>query len=163
MRASAAGRLERVIAARLGPGEDLLEGIVGLCAEHGVWDGCVLMGMGSLREARIYNPVPSPAEGGGLKFRYPTEPQTCGGAQGALELLSVEGTIWHTDAGEIKGHIHISFSAADGHVTGGHIVPGCTVLTTAELVIGAFGGVDMVHRPDAEAGVPLLTPQAKNY
>jgi predicted DNA-binding protein with PD1-like motif len=34
-------------------------------------------------------------------------------------------------------HVHISVSDRTGHTTGGHLMPGSLVYTTAEIVIGA--------------------------
>jgi predicted DNA-binding protein with PD1-like motif len=37
--------------------------------------------------------------------------------------------------------LHISISDGDGKTTGGHLVPGCKIYTTAEIVIGVFDDV----------------------
>jgi len=35
-------------------------------------------------------------------------------------------------------HLHISISDKDGRTIGGHLVSGCKIYTTAEMVIAAF-------------------------
>ena len=50
--------------------------------------------------------------------------------KGFFEIVSVMGTI------SINGiHAHISISDADGMVSGGHLLEGCKIHTTAEVAI----------------------------
>jgi len=37
--------------------------------------------------------------------------------------------------------LHISISQGDGKTIGGHLVPGCKIYTTAEMVLGVFEDV----------------------
>ena len=52
-------------------------------------------------------------------------------APGPLEILSLSGTL-----GAGGAHLHLSVSDAAGAVTGGHLLHGSTVRTTAEIVLG---------------------------
>jgi predicted DNA-binding protein with PD1-like motif len=38
-------------------------------------------------------------------------------------------------------HLHIAISDSEGKTTGGHLVTGCRIYTTAEIVIAVFEGV----------------------
>lgn len=49
---------------------------------------------------------------------------------GPLEIVSVTGTLSDTTM-----HVHMSVSDSSGKTTGGHLVAGCKVFTTIELVI----------------------------
>lgn len=51
--------------------------------------------------------------------------------QGKFEVVSLIGTL------ELQGeHLHLAVSDDNGVMTGGHLMPGCTVRTTLELVLG---------------------------
>jgi uncharacterized protein len=102
---------------RLRPGEDLLESIDLFVAEQNIQAGCVLSGVGSLTHALLR-----------LANRDFTSP-----FEGHFEIVSITGTV--TVAGS---HLHISISDGDGQTIGGHLMPGCKIYTTAEIVIAAF-------------------------
>ena len=56
------------------------------------------------------------------------------------EIVSLIGTL---DAeGE---HLHLAVSDENGHMSGGHMMPGCTVRTTLELVIGELENVQFTR------------------
>jgi predicted DNA-binding protein with PD1-like motif len=52
---------------------------------------------------------------------------------GHFEILSLNGTVSTSGA-----HLHISISDRDGQTIGGHLVSGCKIYTTAEVVIAEF-------------------------
>ena len=153
------GNIRRIVMARFGPGEDLLDSIISVCRRYDIINGCVLFGIGSLAEGRLNNPVPVAVKNNRIEYKYPPKPQPWGGPYGAIELLNVQGTIWHTGNGEIRAHVHITCSTSQGNAIGGHLVPGNIVLTTAEILIAEFANIDMIHENDEDAGVPLLQPQ----
>jgi predicted DNA-binding protein with PD1-like motif len=73
---------------------------------------------------------------------------------GPLEIVSVTGTL-----GAGSHHIHLSVSNNDGTVFGGHLVDGCTVFTTVELVVMDLSGDwKFNRRGDARTGYPELDP-----
>jgi predicted DNA-binding protein with PD1-like motif len=56
--------------------------------------------------------------------------------EGHFEIVSVTGTV------SVNGsHIHISISDGDGLTIGGHLLPGCKIYTTAEIVLAVFEDV----------------------
>ena len=66
---------------------------------------------------------------------------------GPLEILSLSGTL---GAGGV--HLHLAVSDADGAVTGGHLLHGCPVRTTAEIVLAFLPGTIFERPVDPETG-----------
>ena len=100
---------------RLKPTQDLFNEIDAFAAENKIEAGVILSGVGSLTHAtlRLANR--------GFYTEY----------DGHFEIVSLTGTV------SVHGsHLHISISDGDGKTTGGHLVPGCRIYTTAEIVIG---------------------------
>ena len=105
---------------RLKPGQDLFNEIEAIVAEKNIEAGCVLSAVGSLTHAtlRLAN------------REYYSE------YDGHFEIVSMTGTV------SVHGsHLHISISDGDGKTIGGHLVPGCKIYTTAEMVLGIFEDV----------------------
>ena len=48
-------KIGRLLAIRLGPGEDLLRGILESCQKYDFQNAALLSGIGSLKEVRIFN------------------------------------------------------------------------------------------------------------
>ncbi len=126
-------------ALRLSPGDDLRLALqaawAGLSTAHGVQAGCVVSAVGSLHDAVLR----FAAELGGTRI------------SGPLELLSLSGT-FSADG----PHLHASVSRADGTVAGGHLLPGCTVRTTAEVVLALLPGWRFSRQLDAATGFAEL-------
>jgi len=99
---------------RLTRGQDLYKSIFDYCKENDIGAGVVASGVGCLYEAKIRN-------AGGKEIRSFNEP---------LEIVSLMGTV-----SKDRLHLHISLSKADLSTIGGHLVEGCLVNTTCELVI----------------------------
>jgi predicted DNA-binding protein with PD1-like motif len=49
-------------------------------------------------------------------------------------------------------HLHLSVSDGKGSTRGGHLMPGNTVYTTAEIVIAELEDADYLREPDAQSG-----------
>ena len=100
---------------RLKPTQDLFNEIEAFAAENKIEAGVILSGVGSLTHAtlRLANR--------GFYTEY----------DGHFEIVSLTGTV-----SAHGSHLHISISDGDGKTTGGHLVPGCRIYTTAEIVIG---------------------------
>jgi len=113
---------------RLKPGQDFFDEIEALVAEKNIEAGCVLSAVGSLTHA---------------KLRFANREQYSE-YDGHFEIVSMTGTV------SIHGsHLHISISDEEGKTIGGHLESGCTIYTTAELVIGMFDD-DVYKREYAE-------------
>jgi predicted DNA-binding protein with PD1-like motif len=105
---------------RLRPGEDLFNSIQKFVDDKNIEAGCVLSCVGSLTHATLR-----------LANRDDFNEY-----DGFFEIVSMTGTV------AVSGsHLHISISDGDGVTLGGHLVPGCIIYTTAEIVIAAFEDV----------------------
>lgn len=99
---------------RLKPQQDLFDSIEEFVKQNNIEAGCILSSVGSLTYATLrlanrsyYN-------------HY----------EGHFEIVSMTGTV------SIHGsHIHIAISDGDGVTIGGHLVRGCKIYTTAEIVL----------------------------
>lgn len=70
---------------------------------------------------------------------------------GTWEVISLNGTL------ELTGeHLHLSVSDAQGAMRGGHMMPGCTVRTTLELVLGELSELAFNRQPCAISGYDEL-------
>ena len=105
---------------RLKPEQDLFDGIESFVAQKKIAAGCVLSSVGSLTRAtlRLAN------------REFFTE------YEGYFEIVSLNGTVSTNGS-----HLHISISDGDGKTIGGHLVPGCKIYTTAEIVIAELDDV----------------------
>lgn len=75
---------------------------------------------------------------------------------GKFEVVSLIGTL---DAqGE---HLHLAVADEEGRMRGGHVMPGCTVRTTLELVLGELEQVTFSRRPCALSGYEELLIQPR--
>jgi predicted DNA-binding protein with PD1-like motif len=97
--------------------------------------GCVLSGVGSLTHytLRFANQV-APAE-----------------RDGYFEIVSITGTV------SIHGsHLHVSVADEQGQTVGGHLLSGCKIYTTAEIVIAVFEDVVYKREFAADSGYDEL-------
>jgi uncharacterized protein len=125
----------RTIASRFTPGEDLRDAIERLAHEHHVEAGCILTAVGSLTVARMR------LAGAPTSARF----------IGPFEIVSLSGTVSPSGV-----HLHVSVAGADGKAMGGHLVHGCVVHTTVEIVLADLAGVRFVRLPDASTGYKEL-------
>lgn len=70
---------------------------------------------------------------------------------GKFEIVSLTGTLSADGP-----HLHISISDGTGKTIGGHLVVGCEIYTTAEIVIGDAVGLKMTRETDADSGYKEL-------
>lgn len=124
---------------RLTPGEDLRAALTAAFAqlqtEQNTQAACVISAVGSLSRAVL---------------RYAAEP---GGTvlEEALELITLSGTLSPDGA-----HLHASVADARGDMRGGHVMPGCIVRTTAEIVLAPLPGWAFTREQDAQTGLKEL-------
>lgn len=104
----------RMLPLRLQPGDDLRRAIERAVRAQGATAAFVVAGIGSLRPARI--------RFAGL------DDETL--LDGDTELLTLSGSV-----GTGGAHLHLSVADAQGRTVGGHACYGCTVRTTAELLL----------------------------
>lgn len=120
---------------RLLPGQDLRRALEAAVAGRGVQAAFVLSGIGSL----------SPAV---LRLAGASTVLTIAGD---TELLTLSGTV---AAGAT--HLHASVSDAQGEVRGGHVAYGCTVRTTAEVLLALLPDWQFSREADAATGYDEL-------
>ena len=118
---------------RLHPGDDLRGAL--LAATAGQPAAWVLAGIGSLSVAQ-------------LRLAGAPEPTAL---HGDLELLTLCGSLSPDGA-----HLHMSLADASGRVWGGHVCAGCTVRTTAELLLSRLPGWRFSRQPDGRTGYAEL-------
>ena len=135
-----------VLAVRLEPGADLRVELKRLTAEHGLRAGFILTCVGSLSRARLRMPG---AIGEAEVFRDFDEP---------MEIVSLAGTLAPEGM-----HVHISLARSDGACIGGHLVKGCIVNTTAELVIGEAAELAFNRPLDPATGYDELTVTQRRH
>jgi uncharacterized protein len=105
---------------RLKPGQDLFNSIETFVADNKIQAGCILSSVGSLTHATLR-----------LADReYNNE------YEGHFEIVSMTGTVSTNGS-----HIHVAISDGDGVTIGGHLVSGCKIYTTAEIVLAVFDDV----------------------
>lgn len=99
---------------RLKPGQDLKSAIQELAKEKQIKAGWISTCVGSLTN---------------YKIRFANQPEGSSDS-GHFEIVSLTGTV------SVNGsHLHISISDRTGKTIGGHLMEGCTIYTTAEIVI----------------------------
>lgn len=99
---------------RLKPSQDLFDSIENFVKKNNIEAGCILSSVGSLTHATLrlanrsyYNDY-----------------------EGHFEIVSMTGTV-----SSYGSHLHIAISDGDGVTIGGHLVSGCKIYTTAEIVL----------------------------
>ncbi len=126
---------------RLPSGQDLFDSIESFVKEKNIAAGCVLSSVGSLTRAMIRLANRS----------YNTE------YNGYFEIVSMTGTV------SIHGsHLHLSISDGDGKTIGGHLVSGCKIYTTAEIVLAAFPEISYKREYAADSGYDELVVYPAN-
>lgn len=148
----AAGTLKKVHAIRIEPGEDVMNCLQTYCGERGIGHGVIISGIGSLEGCSFFDPMEIPGKPGLYQYGDPIE-LPC-----PIELTSMGGIICTDQTGNPSLHIHATFADEQGKEYGGHFKEGNRVLTTVELVIGEFAGIEMNRGIDPERGVPVFTP-----
>ena len=110
----AQGNLTRVIAVRLRPGTDVLQGLTEACRRAGINNGVILSAIGSLDGVAYCNPVELPDKKAGYGYGEVLH------LTGPIELTAGSGIICHDDQGVTNLHVHMSLSDRYGNAHGGH-------------------------------------------
>lgn len=116
---------------RLRPGDDLRGSLEDWTRANGVAAAFVAAAVGSLAVAQ-------------LRF---AGRDAATRIDGPLELALLSGTLSPDGA-----HLHASVADADGRMSGGHVLPGCTIRTTAEIVVGVLPDLAFARGHDPETG-----------
>jgi predicted DNA-binding protein with PD1-like motif len=125
----------RTVAVRLRPGQDLRRELLAVAERERIRAGWVLTGVGSLSRARLR--LAGAARHAEL--------------EGAMEIVALAGTLWQGG-----GHLHLAVADDRGATVGGHLMDGCVVRTTAEVVLGADDRLRFDREPDPDTGYDEL-------
>ena len=122
---------QNVYALRLLPGDDLKQALQRFAEKLDLKAAYLITCVGSLQRAHLR------LAGAIEKSTWSTK----------MEIVSLVGTLFNGG-----GHLHISLADGQGHMVGGHVLDGCIVNTTAELVIGEAKGLEFYRETDAATG-----------
>lgn len=125
----------KTICKRLHRGDDLLKSIQALAKDQHIGAGVVLSAVGCISKGVV-------RDASGVTLRQIDAP---------CEIVSLNGTV-----SAIRCHLHIALSREDLSTVGGHLVEGCIINTTCELVIGVLDGWEIAREYDAETGYDEL-------
>ena len=129
---------------RLTPGQDLRAALEAAVQSQNCRAAFVLSGIGSLSTA-------------GIRLAGAAQPTRL---TESMEILTLSGTV-AVDGGKTASHMHMAISTATGQVLGGHVAPGCTVLTTVEVLLALLPDWQFTREPDAGTGYDELVVQAQ--
>ncbi len=148
----------RVLAIRMAPGDDLYGTTMKICREKGIKSGVIISVAASLQKAVLRNvwQFPDP-------FPITDECRIFTPINGPLELLQMSGNITQTEKGEPYLHAHATISMGRPEATcfGGHLVEGCTIFSTCEMVIAEIENLAFMRLMDNHTrvgevyGIPL--------
>ncbi len=130
-------------AVRLHPGQDLRQELTKFTQEQRLQSGFIVTAVGSLQEAHLRFANGNTAQIFIEKF----------------ELVALSGTLSLTGL-----HLHLVLANDRGQVMGGHLLEGCLIYTTAEIVIGTAENLLFKRIPDAMTGFSelMITPINSN-
>lgn len=119
-------QFERTLAVRLNPGDDILERLQEAAKRENLQNAVILSGVGSVSSYHYH--VVGTRE-------LPPENVFMRGDE-ALDIVNINGMI-------LEGRVHAHITLSNIHAAlGGHMEPGCRVLTFAVVLIGAAAGAD---------------------
>jgi len=117
----------KVYVFRLKPGDDLRKSIEALVEEKNIKAGWINTCVGSLTDYSI---------------RFANQQDGIHDS-GHFEIVSLTGTV------SVSGsHLHICISDSTGKTIGGHLLEGCKIYTTAEIVIGSTIAYEFKRKKD---------------
>ncbi len=117
----------KVHAIRLKPGEDLKASLNNFVQQQNIKAGWIITCVGSLTN---YS----------LRFANQQNPAS---DSGHFEIVSLVGTLSTNGS-----HLHVSISDSTGKTIGGHLLDGCKIYTTAEIVIGESNSLMFTREKD---------------
>lgn len=116
---------------RLHPGDDLRKSLEFFCYEKNIEAAVLLSCVGSL-DTTV------------LRFASRESGTTI---IGPVEIVSATGTLSRHGM-----HIHLSISDINGDTVGGHLMPGCRIRTTCEIVLQELPALIFKRELDPETG-----------
>ena len=131
---------------RLMPGDDLKAELLKFTKEQCITSGSVVTAVGSIESVKIR--LASASSGSDPEYIERI---------GKYEIVSLVGTMEYNEKEDTAyGHFHISIADVNGGVIGGHLMDGCKVFTTVEVVIMQVPNVQNKRVLDAKSGYKEL-------
>ena len=125
----------KTYALRLKPGDDLRKQLIAFTQTHHIVAGTMITCVGSLTVAT-------------LRLANQEGPSVY---RGHFEIVSLVGTLSTNGS-----HLHLAVSDSTGRTIGGHLLDGCRVYTTAEIVLGELPQLEFRRETDATFGYQEL-------
>lgn len=129
----------KTVVERLHKGSDLKLEIKRIAKENHFSAACIINAVGSLSKLKVRTNV---KDGKPIIKQY-----------GKVEIVSLIGTIGK-DGDHL--HIHIAGGKTDGVVVGGHLIEGCIVHTTVELMFLVMNDLEFITELDSNTGFDEL-------
>lgn len=129
------------LALRLNPQQDLKVELDTFAKEQNLEAACILTCVGSLTQAT-------------LRLAGESEATVY---EGRFEIVSLVGTL-----SKYGSHYHISIADSTGRTYGGHLLKGCSIYTTAEIVIGVLTNLSFKREYDSATGYAELKIDRRN-
>jgi len=126
---AALGSVGRHFALRLHPGQDLQKEIFAFAKAQNLRAAAIVTCVGSLKTATV---------------RFANQPEGTS-LTGPFEIVSLVGAFTRDG-----GHLHIALSDSKGATLGGHLMPGSSVFTTAEIVLVELETLSFSREKDSE-------------
>ena len=123
------------LALRLHPGQDLKLELDRLIEKHELEAACILTCVGSLTTAVL---------------RFANQ-EISKKLEGHFEIISLTGVL-----SKHGSHYHIAVADTRGTSYGAHLMDGCKVYTTAEIVLGVIPNCAFLRTFDPQTGYPEL-------
>lgn len=112
---------------RLKPGEDLKLSLETFVSSSKIEAGWILSCVGSLTKYHL---------------RFANQPQGKS-SEGYFEIISLSGSL------SMHGsHLHMAIADMQGNLIGGHLLGGCIIYTTAEIIIGESDSLIFTREKD---------------
>ena len=125
----------KTYALRLKPGDDLRQQLTAFVQANHIQAGAMLTCVGSLTVTT-------------LRLANQEGPSVY---KGHFEIVSLVGTLSTNGS-----HLHLAVSDSTGRTIGGHLLDGCIVYTTAEIVLGELPQLEFRRETDATFGYKEL-------
>ena len=125
---------------RLRPGQDLKLALDELVQHNRITAGTLLTCVGSLTDVAL---------------RLANQDEATH-YRGHFEIVSLVGTLSANGS-----HVHLAVSDSTGRTLGGHLMAGCKIYTTAEIVVGLLPDVIFTREPDPTFGYRELVVRKK--
>jgi hypothetical protein len=126
----------QVVALRLTPQQDLKIELDAYVQQQNLEAACILTCVGSLTQVTLRQANQSAAT------VY----------SGHFEIISLTGVM-----SKYGSHYHLAVADSAGQTSGGHLLKGCLIYTTAELVVGLMPQLSFRREPDPTTGFRELT------